>query len=87
MEEIDKKREEIREIIADKFLNYQGTNYVGATEIERENALVMAGNVVIALHSQGVVIKSDYKTSHSTPMPAGSEFVAVESLVKTDRRY
>ena len=51
------KQEKIRKGIADKFLNYQGTNYKHATKLERENALVMADNVVEVLHSQGVVIK------------------------------
>ena len=36
------------------------------------------------LHSQGVVIKRGYKVSFSTSMPAGTELVAVEPLIKED---
>ena len=89
MEEIDKKREEIWEDVARTF--YEDSD-VSKTitwrdlPVEtRDSFFYKADNLLYRLSTiHGVVIKRDYKISLSTPMPAGSEFVAVESLVKTD---
>ncbi|KKL84602.1 hypothetical protein LCGC14_1963100 [marine sediment metagenome] len=79
MAEIDKKREEMQKFMALYLRQRFTTDEMPENECDTEVEFIMN-----YLHSQGVVIKRDYKISHSTPMSAGTELVAVEPLIGKD---
>lgn len=67
----EKIREGIRQIILDSVNS-------------ENNTWDTTDAILVYLHSQGVVIRSDYTVTYSVPIQAGTELVLVEPLIKEE---